>query len=143
MTSYGKRSSFGNVSRRTSDADRTDGFRLIEIPFSPLAKCYFSDDEFYIAPRDYGSRQAYLRSYAFTRADSPKASKASPEKMKKPLSRFKAAAWAVVACKHPPFSLRVKVIKEKMMVEISRCFSNGVHCLRPSCLRMPHCVMAN
>lgn len=148
MSSYGispgRRSPFCNISsaisRRTSDADRAEGINLI--PFSPLGKHYSDTDDFdelYIAPRDYGRRQAYLRTYTFTRA-SPKTPMA-PEKVKKSLTRLKAAAWAVVACKYR-LPLRVRVIKEKMLIKSSQYLTNGVHYLRPSCMQMPKCVMA-
>jgi hypothetical protein len=150
MSSYasasGRRSPFGNISnaisRRTSDADRAEGVRLIEIPFSPLGKHYSDSDdfdEFYIAPRDYWRRQAYLRTYTFTRA-SPKPPKA-PEKVKKSLTRLKAAAWAVVACKYR-LPLRARIMKENMVIKTSQYLSNGVHYLRPSCMQMPKCLIA-
>lgn len=148
MSSYGispgRRSPFESISnvisRCTSDADRVEGINLI--PFSPLGK-HYSDtddfDEYYIAPRDYGRRQAYLRTYTFTRA-SPKVPMA-PEKVKKSLTRLKAAAWAVVACKYR-LPLRARIVKEKMMIKTSQYLSNGVHYLRPSCMQMPKCLMA-
>ena len=149
MSSYanssGRRSPFGNISnvigRRTSDADRAEGLRLIEIPFSPLGKHYSDSDDFdelYIAPRDYRRRQAYLRTYTFTRA-SPIPPNA-PEKVKKSLTRLKAAAWAVVACKYR-LPLRVQIMKENMVSKTSQYLSSGVHYLRPSCMQMPKCLI--
>ncbi|KAG0589914.1 hypothetical protein M758_1G054400 [Ceratodon purpureus] len=145
--SSGRRSPFGNISnaitRRTSDADRAEGVRLIEIPFSPLGKpCSDTDDldELYIAPRDYRRRQAYLRTYTFTRA-SPKPPKPAPEKVKKSLTRLKAAAWAVVAVKYR-LPRRARIMKENMAIKTSQYLSNGVRYLRPSCMQMPKCLIA-
>lgn len=130
-----KRSSF------TSDADRMEGsFRFIEIPFSPLHNKAHSDveDDLFISPRDYGSRQAYLRSYTFTRADAQAAAEPAPYKVKKSLLRLKAAAWAVVACQYR-LPLRARVFKETLVMRTSQYLSNGVHYLRPSRMQ---CVMA-
>ncbi|XP_024374255.1 uncharacterized protein [Physcomitrium patens] len=146
MSSNGiSRSPFGNfssaITRRTSaDVDKIEGLRLIELPYSPLIRNDHSDtddfDDLFISPRDYGSRQAYLRSYTFTRAE-PKA----PEKIKKSLLRLKAAAWAAVACKYR-LPLRARLLKERMLIKTSEYLSNGVHYLRPSCVQMPKCLMA-
>jgi hypothetical protein len=148
MNSYGispgRRSPFRNISnaisRHTLDVDRAEGINLI--PSSPLGK-HYSDtedfDELYIAPRDYGRRQAYLRTYTFTRA-SPKGLM-PPEKVKKSLTRLKVSAWAVVACKYR-LPLRARIMKEKMIIKTSQYLSSGVNYLRPSCMQMPKCLMA-
>jgi len=135
MSSAGRRSSF------SCDGDRIEGFRLIEIPFSPLLNTWSDTDdmdELFVSPRDYGSRQAYLRSYTFTRAE-PNAK--APEQVKKSLLRLKAAAWAVVATSRLP--LRARILKEKMIIKSSQYLNNAVHYLRPSCVQMPKCLMAS
>lgn len=141
-----RRSPFGSItnviSRRTYDTDRDVGVRFIEIPFSPLRKQYSDTDDFdelYIAPRDYRRRQAYLRTYTFTRA-SPKPPRA-PEKVKKSLTRLKAAAWAVAACKYR-LPLRARIMKENVVIKSSHYISTGVRYLRPSCMQMPKCLTA-
>lgn len=134
--------SFGNTSRRRSDVDKVEGFRLIDIPFSPFRNEYSGTedfDDFTISPRDYGSRQEYLRSYTFTRPSTTEPK--TPEKVKKSLLRLKAAAWAVVACNYR-LPLRARIFKEKMVIRTSHYLSNGVQYLRPSCVQMPKCLMA-
>ncbi|KAG0578819.1 hypothetical protein KC19_4G051500 [Ceratodon purpureus] len=139
MCSYGN--SAGKRSALATEGDRMEGFRMIEMPFSPLLNTWSDTDdmdELFISPRDYGSRQAYLRSYTFTRAE-PNAK--APEKVKKSLLRLKAAAWAVVACKYR-LPLRARILKERMIIKSSQYLSNGVQYLRPSCVQMPKCLMA-
>ena len=137
MSSYGN--SAGNNAPYELDVG---GFRLIEIPFSPMLNTW-SDaddmDELFISPRDYGSRQAYLRSYTFTRAEANETS--APEKVKKSLLRLKAAAWTVVACQYR-LPLRARILKEKMVIKSSQYLYDGVQYLRPSCMQMPKCLMA-
>jgi hypothetical protein len=152
------RSYMSSSKRRSSDhavdyRNRVEGFRLIEIPFSPLRACneqdliwdihenpaateYQQQQDFEfctIAPRDYESRQEYLRSYTFS-----KERKLAPEKIKKSLLRLKAAAWAVVACNYR-LPLRARMLKETIAIRTSQYLRSGVHFLRPSCMEMPKC----
>jgi hypothetical protein len=134
-------SGYGSDARRASFAGDGERFRLIEVPFSPLVNRWSGEDdmdELFIAPRDYGSRQAYVRSYTFTRAE-PDAKAA--EKVKQSLRRLRAAAWAVVACKYR-LPLRARILKERMIIRSSQYLTTGVHYLRPSCVPMPKCLMA-
>jgi hypothetical protein len=138
-------SPFKGYSKRRSEVDKNESFKLIEIPFSPLRKNeedwveehdYVHGFQFANCARDYGSRQAYLRSYTFSRE-----SNQAPEGMKKSLLRLKAAAWAVVACNYK-LPLRARLLKEKIAIRTSQYLNNGMQFLRPSCMQMPKCLMA-
>lgn len=138
-------------SQRSSFTEGMEGFRLLEIPFSPLpghntTASNAQDaryDDLFISPRDYGSRQAYLRSYTFTRASADQeqeeqAAAAAPEarKISPSLLRLKAAAWAVMACTNR-LPRGARVFKEKMAIKTSHCLGTSVRYLR-----MPQCLMA-
>jgi hypothetical protein len=133
--------------RRPSDVDKSESFRLIEVRFSPLCNEdwdlesleYESYEEFAViaGPRDYGSRQEYLRSYKFSRPDRS----APAEKMKDSLLRLKAAVWAIVACNYQ-LPLGARMFKEKIAIRTSQFLSDGAQFLRPSCMQMPKCLIA-
>lgn len=118
---YHAGSNVGNMSRRRSDVDTGDFFKVIEIPFSPFQNDYgVGDDEdfnFAVSTRvssrggghgdPLGSRQEFLRSYTFSRATK----QTVYEKMKSNLLRLRAAAWAVVACNYPRLRNPTRTIK--------------------------------
>jgi hypothetical protein len=91
------------MSRRRSDVDTGDFFKVIEIPFSPFQNDFGAGDDedfnFAVSSRGdpRGSRQEFLRSYTFSRATK----QTVYEKMKSNLLRLRATAWAVVACNYP------------------------------------------
>lgn len=94
----------------------------------------FNEEEsmdFFIAPgwERYKNRQFYLHSYTFTRE------KTLGERMKASLSKFKAAAWAVMACNYR------RVVPKKikgLLSSTTRCLRSGVQLKMslPQCLRI-------
>lgn len=146
---------FGGSKRGSSRSftEAMEGFRFIEIPLSPLLHNTPEEDmydDLFISPRDIGSRQAFLRSYTFTRADHPplehedaaaEANKRTSEQRKTSLLRLKAAAWAVVACNVKyRLPLRARVLKDKMLIKTSQYLTHSVSSLRSP--TMPRCLMA-
>lgn len=148
---------FGSSKRGSSRSftEAMEGFRFVEIPLSPLLHNTPEEDIYddqFISPRDIGSRQAFLRSYTFTRADHPpleheeaaaagEAKRSTSGQRNTSLLRLKAAAWAVVACNVKyRLPLRARVLKDKMVIKTSQYLTHSVSSLRSP--TMPRCLMA-
>lgn len=92
--------------------------RLIGSPY--VGSYYWENGDFHFygpGYEDYMKRQLYLRSYKFTRE------RTLSDRLMSSLSKFKAAAWAVVACNYRP--VLVRRIKETVN-STKRCLSSRV-----------------